>query len=345
MKSFGGFWQRRGWGLALWWTGISSVAAVAGTWSGWASFALIGVGLAGSGILLRVWQRRFQQEVTLWAYEVAERLQRLSSGIFSVRFLGAEFPAEIRLLAERLSGLAEAVETELGRVRKLERVRSDFLGNVSHELRNPLFALRGYLETLAEAPPEDATTVHQFAQKALQYAQRLENLLARLMEISQIETGAVRMRLRTFSVTELAKEVVEMFAEQATQRQVQLHVEAPSEPVEVVADRDRIEQVLSNLVENAIKYNRPGGSVHVRIRPEGKRVRVEVADTGIGIPPEHQERVFERFYRVRHAEASAVEGSGLGLAIVKHILEAHQAPYELESQPGVGTTVRFWLRS
>ncbi len=274
--------------------------------------------------------------------DIAERLERLSQGLFSFRFAPADFPEEFRGLLERLNALVAQVEHELMRVRKLERVRSEFLGNVSHELRNPLFALRGYLEALAELPLEPMA--QGFAQKALHHAQRLEALLTRLMELSQIESGAVRMRVRVFDLGELARQVLTVFEERARQWEVRLELQVCEEPLEVVADRERIEQVLLNLVDNALKYNRPGGSVWVRLEPQGKTVRVEVADTGIGIPKEHQERVFERFYRVRSAQALASEGSGLGLAIVKHILEAHQAPYELESTPGVGTVVRFWLR-
>lgn len=326
------------WGIAVGELGLREAGIGMGVWLGPV------VGFLGSWWLLRRWRRQFEEELQFWLSDLRERLERLQHGAFSVRLSPQDFPEELQGLLSQLNRVVEVVESELGRVRKLERIRSDFVGNVSHELRNPLFALRGYLEVLAEQPPQEPEMVQHFVQKALQHARRLEALLTRLLELSRIESGAIRMRLRAFSLTELVREVVAGFAERAEEQQVQLSVEIPSEPVEVVADRERIEQVLVNLVDNAIKYNRQGGAVRVRVQPQGKRVLVEVSDTGIGIPPEHQERVFERFYRVRES-ASAVEGSGLGLAIVKHILEAHQAPYELESTPNVGTAVRFWLRS
>jgi len=308
-------------------------------------FVALGVGGIGMAAVYWGWRRDFRRWVGFWNAQVRERLESLRQGLFAVRFTVRDFPQELQPLVEQLNRVAETVESEIGRIRKLERVRSDFLGNVSHELRNPLFALRGYLEVLVEQTPAEVETVREFARKALGHARRLEDLLTRLLELSQIESGAIRMRLRVFSLVPLVQEVLEEFGQRALQRDVQLMLEAPAEPVEVVADRERIGEVLRNLVENAIKYNRAGGKVWVRVVPEGKRVRVEVADTGVGIAPEHQERVFERFYRVRGPDVPAVEGTGLGLAIVKHILEAHQVRYELESQPGVGTSFRFWLRS
>ncbi len=326
--------------------GVLGAVAVALSFSGVGEVgvAILLAGMLGSGMVLWQWQKQFQEEVRLWVSELVEPLERLQHGAFSIRVVPQDFPEELKGLLEQLNAVAERVESELGRVRRLERVRSDFLSNVSHELRNPLFALRGYLEVLVEQPPQERETLQQFLQKALRHAQRLEKLLMQLLELSRIESGALRMRLRVFPLDELVRDVVASYADQAAQRQLRLRTELPDGPVEVIADRERVEQVLLNLVDNALKYNRPGGEVCVRVRPQGKRVLVEVADTGIGIPREHQERVFERFYRVRDGE-SAVEGSGLGLAIVKHILEAHQAPYELESEPGVGTTVRFWLQS
>lgn len=336
-----GFWRRRLLFLGVLWGILGVIVVGLGCGGG---VAIVLVGILGSAILLWWWQRQFRRELQFWVSELREPLEQIQHGVFSVRIALQDFPEELRELLEQLNGVAERAESELRRIRQLERVRSDFLSNVSHELRNPLFALRGYLEVLLEQPPQDAPTLQQFLQAALRHARRLETLLIRLLELSRIESGAVRMRLRVVELDELIREVVTHFAEQAEQQRVRLHTELPDEPVEVIADREHIEQVLVNLVDNALKYNRPGGEVCVRVQPQGKRVLVEVADTGIGIPQEHQERVFERFYRVRNAE-SVAEGSGLGLAIVKHILEAHQAPYELESKPGVGTTVRFWLRS
>ena len=343
MRSLGQFWRRR----LPWLVAISAglgaacfAIAVTGAW-GWALLVLVS-GVVGIQLLLWRWQRHFRESLDFWSAEIARSLEQVSMGLLAVRFAPEDFPEELRGLLQRLNSVLERVEGELGRVRKLERIRSEFLGNVSHELRNPLFALRGYLEALVEFPVEE--TAREFAHKALSHAQRLETLLTRLLELSQIESGAARMRMRVFELGELVRQVLAVFEERARQWGLRLEFDGPEEPVEVVADRERIEQVLLNLVDNAIKYNRSGGLVRVRLQPQGKTVMVEVADTGVGIPKEYQDRVFERFYRVRSSPALDAEGSGLGLAIVKHILEAHQAPYELESAPGVGTRFRFWLR-
>ncbi len=347
MRSLEHLWRAQLWKVVALWSGIGLLAAGAAAVGGtvlW-GIAVVAAGVVSTWLLQKRWRRATRERLNSWLSELSEHLERFRHGAISVRLTPADFPVELQPVLERLNDVLETVERELGRVRRLERVRSDFLGNVSHELRNPLFVVQGYLEALAEQPPDSREEVQRFARTALSHAQRLGTLLTRLLELSQIESGAIRMRFRVVALTELAREVLDAFATRAQQKNVQLLLEVPPEPVEVIADRERIEQVLSNLVDNAIKYNRPGGTVWLRIQPEGKRICVEVADTGIGIPKEHQERVFERFYRVREGAAGAAEGSGLGLAIVKHILAAHQAPYELESEPGVGTRIRFWLRS
>jgi two-component system phosphate regulon sensor histidine kinase PhoR len=165
-----------------------------------------------------------------------------------------------------------------------------------------------------------------------------------LVEIARIESGEMRMSFRYFDIADLARSVAQQFAERAALQRVTIDVIAPPELL-AYGDRDRIGQVLANLVSNAIKYNVPDGRVTVRLEREDDRVAVSVEDTGIGIAPEHQARVFERFYRTDAARSRAVGGSGLGLAIVKHILEAHRAPFELRSELGVGTVIRFWLKS
>jgi two-component system phosphate regulon sensor histidine kinase PhoR len=229
-------------------------------------------------------------------------------------------------------------------VEHLQKVRSQFLANVSHELRTPLFAMGGYLETLLNGALEDPSVARTFLEKAYANLERLSTLLADLIEIARIESGEMRMSFRYFDITDLARSVLQQFDQQAQQQQIRIELVAPSEQL-VYGDRDRIGQVLANLISNAIKYNVPGGTVTLTVERDDGRVLVSVADTGIGIAPEHQARVFERFYRTDAARSRSVGGSGLGLAIVKHILEAHHAPFELHSEVGHGTTIRFWLKS
>ncbi|MCS7000853.1 MAG: ATP-binding protein [Bacteroidota bacterium] len=248
-----------------------------------------------------------------------------------------ELARAVERVAERIQAVEQSVE-------HLQKVRSQFLANVSHELRTPLFALEGYLETLLDGALEDPAVARNFLEKAQTNLQRLSTLLADLVEIARIESGEMRMSFRYFDIADLARTIAQQYEQRAHQQDVSISVVAPPEQL-AYGDRERIGQVLANLVSNAIKYNVPGGSVVIRIVREDGRVAVSVEDTGIGIPPEHHARVFERFYRVDAARSRAVGGSGLGLAIVKHILEAHRAPFELQSEVGKGTTIRFWLKS
>jgi two-component system phosphate regulon sensor histidine kinase PhoR len=299
---------------------------------------LLLVGMLWTGLCLWHWRRRVRAYIEQWLPGVLERLGRVSGGALAVRFSEAEFPEELRALAVELNRLTGAVETQLSRVRTLERSHTELLGTLAHELRNPLFLLRGSVETALDS--SDSAQREHLLQKSLQHIARMERLLEQLLELSRLESGTLPLRWRSIRLAPLCTELCNHFSLLAAQHEVTLHVEVPEE-LEVLADRDRLEQVLANLLENAIKYNRPGGQVWLRAQPQEQYVLISVEDTGIGIPPEHQERVFERFYRVRERP---VQGSGLGLAIVRHILQAHGARYELQSQPGVGTVVRFWLR-
>ena len=171
-------------------------------------------------------------------------------------------------------------------------------------------------------------------------------LLSDLIDISRIESGELRMSFRYFNMKGLLKELVTVLEIRAIQRKVSLVLDLPEgDEVSVYGDKERLMQVMTNLVDNAIKYNREGGSGTVRIERINRTIRVTVQDTGIGIPIEAQARIFERFYRVDKDRSRAVGGTGLGLAIVKHILEAHNSSLSVESEPNVGTSISFDLRS
>ncbi|GIV57061.1 MAG: two-component sensor histidine kinase [Candidatus Kapaibacterium sp.] len=306
----------------------------------WGVWLVLGITLVlGVRALAERWLRANVQRPLA---EIEAVLSALSLGLQRevARFSAAELDdiaRAIERVADRITTIEESVE-------HLQKVRSQFLANVSHELRTPLFAMGGYLETLLNGALEDPTVARTFLEKAHANLERLSTLLADLIEIARIESGEMRMSFRYFDVAELARSVAHQFEQHAQQQNVRLEVVAPSEQL-AYGDRDRIGQVLANLLSNAIKYNVPGGSVTLTVEREDGRVLVSVADTGIGIAPEHQSRVFERFYRTDAARSRSVGGSGLGLAIVKHILEAHNAPFELHSEVGNGTTIRFWLKS
>lgn len=228
------------------------------------------------------------------------------------------------------------------RIERLQRMRSEFLANVSHEVRTPLFAMKGYLETLLDGGIEDPTVNRTFLEKAQKNAHRLDLLLKDLIEISRIESGDMKLSFRAFQLNALLQAAYETNVEAAHQKGQSLSVEGYE--CEVIGDRDRLMQALSNLVENAIAYSPNGASIRIRAIADGERATIWVMDDGPGIGPEHHERIFERFYRVDPDRSREAGGTGLGLAIVKHIVEAHGSKVLLESELGRGSTFSFYLK-
>jgi two-component system phosphate regulon sensor histidine kinase PhoR len=241
--------------------------------------------------------------------------------------------------------MVDKLNEDITKLKKLERVRSEFLGNVSHELRTPIFAIQGMIETLLQGAIDDKEVNRDFLQRALHNTQNLNTLLGDLIEISRIESGEMKMSFRYFPVREFLVNVVADLQELARLKEIQLLLEDPGSTAEVMGDKERLKQVMVNLIENAIKYNKPGGRVVVSYRPSAGAVQVLVQDAGVGIPHEHLTRIFERFYRVDKERSREAGGTGLGLAIVKHIVEAHGSKVEVRSEVGKGSTFSFELRT
>jgi two-component system phosphate regulon sensor histidine kinase PhoR len=229
-------------------------------------------------------------------------------------------------------------------LRQLERVRTEFVANVSHELRTPLTAIQGYLETLLSGALEEREHARRFLEIALRHSERLGRLLNDLTDLSNIELGKVALRREPVRVDEVIASVVGIIAPRAARAKVDVTSRVPPDLPDILADRDRLAQILINLVDNAVKYTPEGGSVTVSARRlEAAAVEVSVTDSGIGIPPADLPRITERFYRVDRARSRELGGTGLGLAIVKHLVMAHGGALDIESEPERGTTVRFTL--
>jgi two-component system phosphate regulon sensor histidine kinase PhoR len=229
-------------------------------------------------------------------------------------------------------------------LRQLERVRTEFVANVSHELRTPLTAIQGYLETLLSGALEERENARRFLEIALRHSERLGRLLNDLTDLSNIELGKVALRREPVRVDEVVASVVGIIAPRAARAKVDVTSQVPPDLPEIPADRDRLAQILINLVDNAVKYTPEGGSVTVTARRvEASTIEVAVTDTGIGIPPADLPRITERFYRVDRARSRELGGTGLGLAIVKHLVMAHGGQLGIESAQERGTTVRFTL--
>jgi two-component system phosphate regulon sensor histidine kinase PhoR len=258
--------------------------------------------------------------------------------------------ASMQRAHEAINKLAAKPLQDLQEMKRLERMRSEFLGSVSHELRTPIFSIQGFLETLLDGALEDDAVRRNFVERAYSNTVRLNTLLTDLIDISRIESGEMRLSFRYFHILPLVQEIIANMSAATEELSVTLTVEPRiKENTDVYGDRDRLAQVLTNLVDNAIKYNVEHGSVTVVLENvrDGKGVedvRVSVRDTGIGIPQEHHNRIFERFYRVDKTRSRSVGGTGLGLAIVKHILEAHKSVIYVQSAHGGGTSISFTLK-
>ncbi|HSE95727.1 MAG TPA: ATP-binding protein [Methylomirabilota bacterium] len=228
-------------------------------------------------------------------------------------------------------------------VRRLERVKTEFVANVSHELRTPLTAIRGYLETLLGGALDEATHARRFLEIAHVHADRLGRLVDDLLQLSDIETGRIVLTPMELTLHDVAASVLAMFEREAGRRGVTLVNQVPP-GLAVRADRDRLAQILVNLVDNAVKYTPAGGTVTLGAASTAAGpIEIRVADTGIGIPSTDLPRLTERFYRVDRARSRELGGTGLGLAIVKHLVQAHGGTLAIDSELGKGTTVRFAL--
>lgn len=234
--------------------------------------------------------------------------------------------------------------TEIDDLRKLEIYRREFLGNVSHELKTPIFNIQGYVSTLIEGGIEDPEINKKYLERTEKSVERMITIIQDLESISRIESGEMALDLENFDLGNLAQDIVEAQEMKASKRGIKLHMHENLNVIRVHADKDRIRQVLTNLVVNSIKYGKDNGETEVRLFDMEDHVLVEVSDNGIGISKEHLPRLFERFYRVDKGRSREQGGTGLGLAIVKHILEAHGQTINVRSSEGIGSTFSFTLR-
>jgi len=237
--------------------------------------------------------------------------------------------------------LAVDFRHEIAEMREAQIVRQEFVGDISHELKTPIFAIEGFLETLLDGALEDEKVNRVFLTKALNNVSRLANLVNDLLTVSQLEAGHLSMNPEAFRIYELILDVAEMLEHKLTynNRSVKLQVNSSvPERTRVRADRNRIQQVLINLVDNAIKYGKPDGQVTVLLDANSEnqphKLRITVQDDGPGIPAEDLPKIFDRFYRVEKSRARHAGGNGLGLSIVKSLVEAHKETLRVESRPG-----------
>lgn len=239
---------------------------------------------------------------------------------------------------------AKAQMKEIERLKELERYRKDFVGNVSHELKTPIFNIQGYILTLIEGGLEDPKINMLYLKRTEKSIDRMISIVEDLESINKLESGELQLNMVKFDIVKTVKDVFEMEQWQAQERSISLEIEnMPAKPVYVKADRNRILEVLTNLIVNAIKYGKKEGFVQVSFHDLEDNIMVEVTDNGIGIDKRHLPRIFERFYRVDKSRSREQGGTGLGLSIVKHIIEAHNQSINVRSVVDQGTTFNFTL--
>jgi two-component system phosphate regulon sensor histidine kinase PhoR len=236
---------------------------------------------------------------------------------------------------------------QMEELKRLADFRKEFLGNVSHELKTPIFNIQGYIHTLIDGAIDDPDVNVRFLRKAAKSADRLSDLVADLLAISQLESGELVMEMERFDMNALVKDVYEQLEVRAKERGISLIIkEGCNKPFWVFGDRYRIRQVILNLVNNSIKYGKELGTTTAAFYDMDENILIEIGDNGEGISQDHLPRIFERFYRVDRSRTreSGAGGTGLGLAIVKHIIEAHQQTINVRSTIGQGTTFGFTLK-
>ena len=255
----------------------------------------------------------------------------------------------LRLINQEIFNYAELKQREIEELKRMADFRREFLADVSHELKTPIFAAQGYIYTLLDGAVKDKTVRNKFLQKAAKSLDGLDVLVQDLLTLSQLENKQIKMLYSYFNLADLIRDVFDQMEGKAETKVISLRL-APDFPeqVWVWADKQRIRQVITNLTSNAIKYSNDDagaeGWVEADVREDGDRIKVMIKDNGRGIPAEHLNRIFERFYRVDKSRAKVSGGSGLGLAIVKHILEAHKTIIDVQSEVGKGSVFSFRLK-
>jgi len=275
-------------------------------------------------------------------YSMMEKLQKFDLRSFT-KDKSSNKLNPLRKINEEIHTFAALKQNEIDELKKLETFRKEFVADVSHELKTPIFAAQGFVHTLLDGAVNDKNVRTKFLRKAAKSLDGLDALVQDLLTLSQIETGDIKMKFENIDLYTLCEEVVDQFEQRAKGKGIEVIIKKPAKLTIVRADWLRITQVMTNLVSNAIKYSNEDGEVKIRFEADKKYVTTFVSDSGEGIPQSHINRIFERFYRVDKSRSRERGGTGLGLAIVKHILEGHNSKAVVESVSGKGSTFSFKL--
>ncbi len=272
-----------------------------------------------------------------------EKIRVIYKSIYKFKGTSNIMELDIDTVEKEAEEWAEAKEEELRQMKQDENYRREFIGNVSHELKTPIFNIQGYVQTLIDGGLEDKSINMKYLKRANKSVDRMINIVDDLEVISRLETEQSELDIQSFNIINLVQEVFDQLEMRANEMGISLELENSSSTNNVKGDRDKIQQVFMNLISNSIKYGKKQGTTKIKLFDMEENLLIEVADNGIGIDEESLARLFERFYRVDKNRSREIGGTGLGLAIVKHILEGHNQSINVRSTKGIGSTFSFIL--
>ena len=286
-----------------------------------------------------------QYRVEFFIYKKIKKIYENVSVLSATPLNPEQVTTDMTTLSQEVQKFAEGKKLEIEALKVRDSYRKEFMGNISHELKTPLFTVQGYIETLLDGAMKDKTVRKQYLNRAAKGVERLVYIVQDLDMITKLETGELRLNPETFDIVEVIQNVFDLLEMKAAKKNITLIFETAYAPVWVKADKERIQQVITNLLVNSIKYGKNDGTTEVAIEElSKKKIVVRISDNGEGIQKEHIPRLFERFYRVDKSGSRKEGGSGLGLAIVKHLLEAHKEKISVESTFGMGSEFSFTLK-
>lgn len=282
------------------------------------------------------------RSITLPIRQMKETAEQIAKGDLAPR-VRIRSRDELGELADSLNTMADELQHKIEDLRQMDQVRTDFLANVSHELKTPLTLIKGYTETLQGEAMGDKIKAAKFVSIIKEHSDRLGNIVDDLLSLSELESSKDCIDRTQFDLRKLIDDISLGFGHVLATKRLELTVNSQGDDLTINADRDKIEHVLVNLIDNAIKYTGESGRIELSVAGLDREIRIAVRDDGIGIAKQHLDRVFERFYRVDKARSRELGGTGLGLSIAKHIVLAHNGEIAIESVPGKGTTVLVTL--
>ncbi len=291
------------------------------------------------------WEVLWNQEINMLIKEALAQKNALKKDIHVIGPQEHFFSMQISPVLDKQGHLISlvAVFHDITELKKLEKIRSEFVANVSHELKTPLTAIKGFVETLRTTAKEDPKSAERLLEIIAKQTERLENLVNDLLILSSIESKEIRMDILPDSLDKIVQTALQVCKRQIESRHHQVSVQIPANLPQVLVDRQRMEQVFLNLIDNAVKFTPEKGQITIKAEKQNGFIRVDVIDSGIGIAAEHLPRLFERFYRIDKARGRDTGGTGLGLSIVKHIIYAHQGKISVTSTPAQGSTFCLYL--